>query len=106
MKLNALERITLLQILPTKGDVITLRIIRDLSSALGFTEDEHKALNFTQDGEIIKWDPSKDVPKDVPFGEVARKTVTDLFKKLDKAKEMTMVQLNLSDRFEKESEGA
>ena len=42
MKLDVGERIRLLGILPEKGNLLTLKIVRELRDDLSFSEKEHK----------------------------------------------------------------
>ena len=46
MKLNVLERIVLLNILPQQGSFSNLKLLRVAKEALSFTEEENKLLNF------------------------------------------------------------
>jgi len=51
MKLSVLERINLLNLLPAKGSYTNLKLLRVAREALSFTDEEHKVLNFRQEGE-------------------------------------------------------
>jgi hypothetical protein len=55
MKLNVLERINLLNLLPAKGSYTNLKLLRVAREALSFTDKEHKVLNFRQEGEKTIW---------------------------------------------------
>ena len=59
--LNVGERIQLLRLLPSAGDITTIRIVREIREALSFSDDEHKKYSVTvQDAgderSFIKWD--------------------------------------------------
>jgi len=104
MKLNPMERITLLNILPKEGTALTLRIIRDLQVALAFTEDEYKDYvdhvpgpNGTTN-EIIKAD-KLNVKKDVAIGEKAEEAIVTALKDLSEKKTLHISQLALYDKF-------
>lgn len=104
MLLNAFERVTLLQVLPAKGDITTLRILQELKDSIGFSESEHAALKFKQTGERLEWDSTADAAKDVSFGRVALGAVRKAFQDLSDRKELHLSQLALYERFEKEDE--
>lgn len=46
MKLAVYERIIVLNILPSEGDFVTLKLVRNLKENLGFSDEELEALNF------------------------------------------------------------
>lgn len=55
MKLNVLDRLLTSNLLPAEGSFTNLKLLRVARENLSFTEEEHGELNFTQDGEQIKW---------------------------------------------------
>ena len=71
MQLSTLDRLLLLGALPEKGSFTTLRILRGLREELSFSEEEHAALNFVEDGDMVRWEPGADVTKDFAFGKKA-----------------------------------
>ena len=50
MQLSVLERLTILGLLPTKGNYTNLKLLRVAKEELSFSDEEHKALNFRQEG--------------------------------------------------------
>lgn len=105
MKLNVLERLKVLELLPKEGDVTTIKLVRKLRESLSFSEEEHKTLNFRQLGTQLQWS-KKEVPeKDVHFGEIGIKMIVDALKQLDKIKKLKEAHLSLYEKFvEKERE--
>lgn len=99
MKLNVLNRLLLLNLLPKEGDITTLRIIRKLQEELSFSEEEHKALNFTEDGTALNWTSSADVPKEVSIGVKASAIIVDVLEKRNAEKKLTAEFLPLYDLF-------
>ena len=97
MKLTVLERLTLLNTLPKEGDYTTLKIIRKLQDDLSFSEDEHKILQFQQEGEMLKWNPLDD--KEVAIGEKATDAIKSALKRLDETKQLRIDQVELYERF-------
>jgi len=82
MKLNVLERITLLQILPKEGTYVTFKILIDLKARLAFNEKEIKEFGVEENEGQIRWKKSTD--KEIEVGEKATDIVVDVLKKLDK----------------------
>ena len=82
MELSVFDRLILLNILPEEGDFTTLKIVRNLREDLSFSEAEHKALQFKQDGDNIKWKTEADITKEIDFKpkamELICKSLTDL----------------------------
>ncbi len=104
MKLNVIERIHLLGILPAEGDFTTLRILRDLRAALSFTEQEHKDLGITviprPDGQQnITWNQAADTGKEIEIGPRARTIIEATLDGLEKGKRLPATHLELYERF-------
>jgi hypothetical protein len=70
MKLTVLERLLLLNYLPKEGSLADFRILKAIKTALSFSEEEHKALEFHEEGQQIRWKPEAE-PKDIEIGERA-----------------------------------
>ncbi len=104
MKLNLsiADRIKLLSLLPSEGDILTLKIVRDLQNQLSFSEDEHKALNLKQEGERVTWGASDSGPKEVEFGEKAQAILEKGFKTLSEAGKLRADMIDLYETFVKE----
>jgi hypothetical protein len=59
MKFKVKERVILLNILPQEGDILSIKILRQLKEALSFSEDDQILLELKSDpmhGRIT-WDP-------------------------------------------------
>ena len=83
MKLSVMERLVMLNTLPAEGNFATLKLVRQLREELSFDEEEHKQLNFIQDGEQVHWDESISLVKDCVIGEKMTDLVVEELKKLD-----------------------
>jgi len=99
MELNVLERLVLLSILPKEADFTTVKIIRKLKEDLSFSEEEHKALQFVQDGGNVNWQKDGDIPKDIKIGEKATDAIVEALKKLNTDKKLTEQHLSLYEKF-------
>lgn len=107
---SVLERLLLLHgVLPEQGDITTLRLVRRLREALSFSELEHKNLAFHEaEGQPLRWDQSKAVPKDVEIGPKMRELIAAGLMRLSEAGTLSVDHLGLCDRFlaEESEEGA
>jgi len=99
MKLGTFERLILLNIMPKEGDFTTLKIIRKMQDDLGFSEEEHKALQFKQNEGRIQWIQDADVEKEVNFGEKATDIIVGVLKKLNEDKKLTQEHFSLYEKF-------
>jgi len=99
MELSVFDRLILLNILPKEGDFTTLKIIRKLREDLSFSEDEHKCLEFKQDGGNIQWKQEGDIPKEITIGEKATDIITDVLKKLNTEKKLQDQHFGLYEKF-------
>jgi len=99
MKLNVLERLTLLQILPPEGNFVTLKIVRDLTSILAMTEKEYKDFDIKQEGGQIKWNLKGNQEKEIEIGEKATDIIKEALKKLDETKKLEQRHFSLYEKF-------
>lgn len=105
MKLDLPERIALLAILPHEGSLVTLRVIRELQSKIGFTEDEikHFSLNdsISSDGMLkISWNPDLATEtKDIEISDVAKAIIIARLKQLDSQGKLHIGMLPLYEKF-------
>ena len=104
MKLSVHDRLILLNVLPATGDITTLRIVRDLGTALGFTDEEHQALDFKQEDGSIQWDNTAEESKAVEVGPTASAMLREAFETLSEEKTLNLAQLSLYERFEEPDE--
>ena len=98
MKLSVLERLALLNVLPKEGNVTTLRIVRKLREDLSFSEEEHKELDFKQDGDRTTWNEGE-WAKDIEIGEKATDVIVDAFRQLNRDGKMHIDFVDIYDRF-------
>jgi len=99
MLLKVGDRLLILDVLPRVGSFETLKIVRDLQSALSFSEEEHKDLDITSKDGMVQWREERDIPVDIPIGEVATKVIVDRLKEMDSRKQLKIEALQLYERF-------
>jgi len=106
-KLTVVERIALLNILPFEGNVVTLKIIRDLQSNLSFSEEEMKRFKMKNirrpDGSTFAvWDSDlAEETKEIEIGDVANDMIVEQLKALEARKKLRMEMLTLYEKFVK-----
>ena len=103
MKLSIMERLVLMGVLPTEGNFVTLRIVRDLQKELSFSEDELKRYKITQTSDNkVTWDEKAAADKkDVQIGERAEDIIVNALEDLDKKQKLTPSHLDLYEKFVK-----
>lgn len=102
MKLGLNERFVILQILPQRESLSTLRIVRSLQMDLAPSEEETKKHNIRDDVDadgnpIIAWDT--DSGKDIEFGEKACEIVKAGIEAVSERGEATLELLDLYEKF-------
>jgi len=98
-ELSVVERLVLLNILPKEGDFTTIKLMRKLRESLSFDEDEHKKLNFVQDGDQVRWNQEALTDKYIQIGEKQSDIIHDALKKLNDEKKLTSDHLSLYEKF-------
>jgi hypothetical protein len=103
LKFNPAERINLLNVIPKEGTASTLKIIRDLQTALGFTEEEHREfiVEYKLSNGSKYEDLNKDkltVLKDVAVGEKAHDIIVEALKTASEQKKLHISTLGLYER--------
>lgn len=63
MKLNTLERLMLLNVLPKEGSFANIKLLRIAREELSFDERENKSLNFRQEDNKTMWNQTVIVNK-------------------------------------------
>ena len=97
MELSITERVSLLDTLPKQGDVVMLRILRDLEEALSFSEEEYEELGITQEGTRITWE--ENVNKDITIGPKAHTLIAENLERLNANKNLPVACLPLYEKF-------
>lgn len=100
MKLNVLERITLMGILPQESNFITFRLLTDLKKELSFTEKEIKDFGIVQKEGRVFWSKSKE--KEFTIGEQVRLIIQAALQQVDKEKKVNDSNISLFDKFQPE----
>ena len=104
MEFSVRERLILLNITPNDGNILTLRIVKDLKDAFALNEVELAELDgLMKIGEDGSVNLSSEVdaavpPKEISLGPEAHKVIMSAFSDLDRRNKMQMAFLPLYDR--------
>ena len=99
MKLSVVERVLVQGLLPEKGTFTNLKLIRKAKEALSFTEEEHKLLNFQQNGDQLTWNEGSVGEVDIELGEIVTEMVKKELKKRDEKEELLPQQESIYSKF-------
>jgi hypothetical protein len=100
MKLNVLERITLMGLLPQESSFITFRLLTELKKELSFTEKEIKDFGIVQKEGRVFWNKSKD--KEFTIGEQVKLIIQTSLQQVDKEGKVNDNNISLFDKFQPE----
>ena len=89
----------LLSALPREGDLTTIKIVRTLREDLSFSEGEHAALQFKEEGGLTKWRDGVVADKDIELGPKAMGVVATVLGDLNKQHKITEDHLSLCEKF-------
>lgn len=98
-KLDMLERIMLLGLLPKEGSYMNLKLLRVVREELSFSDKENKALQFKQQDDQLTWNPGVKADKEIFFGEVIEGIIRKALTDLDKAEKITENHYSLYEKF-------
>ena len=101
-ELSVGERLSLLNILPPKGDITTLRIVADLQHDLGLSEEEIKTIGLRQEKGSVQWDATAEKNKKIEIGDKGKEIIVSALRKLDESKDLTIQLLGLWNTFVEE----
>lgn len=97
-ELSVVERLQLLDILPSEGDVVTLRVIMDLRRELSFSEQEMADSGILQSGPQVTWKPDAS-SKPIEIGPKALSLITQSIERMNAEKRLHISRLPLYERF-------
>ena len=98
MKLNILERIMVLGVLPKQSDFVSMKIITDLQAVVGFSQNELDKSNIKahEDGSIA-WE--KDFEKEVKITKRAGEIIIKGLKDLSEKGQVSIQHLSIYEKF-------
>ncbi len=100
MKLQIQERLLILNILPKEGNIVTVRLLKEIIGSVGLSGEEIKKWKVqTKENNQVVWDNTKSTEKEVNLGESAKGLISERLELLNKESKLTLEQLTLYDKF-------
>lgn len=97
MLLKISERVALLTMLPDKGNFVTLKIVADLKTKLGFSNDEIERCKIKQTPQNISWDGNEE--KEIEILPTQMIVCCDALKELDQSSTLTPLHVGVYEKF-------
>ena len=90
MTFTVLDRVLIGNILPEKGSLADILIVKDIKSRMELSKEERKDINFrtTDDNTGLVWDKELDLK--ITLSDAEKNLILDTFKKLDEEKNLTI----------------
>lgn len=101
MELNVQERLTLVNLLPEKGNFLTMKTIEAMKDLLYPSEEEAKKFGLEQKGNNISWNEEGSKPTEIKFTKAHKDLIVASLEKLDEKEELTMAQYQVFKKFKK-----
>ena len=105
-KLNVGERLTLVQIIPEKGNFKTMRTVETVKNTLYLSDEEREEFEVKQDGNNLTWNKKGSEAREISFNDFGLELIMEAFEGLDKAESLTSPQYLLYKHFKDEEEKA
>ena len=100
MKLQIQERLLILNILPKEGNIVTIRLLKDLIGNVGLSGEEIKKWKVqTKENNQVVWDNTQATEKEINLEETAKNLISERLELLNKESKLTIEQLSLYDKF-------
>jgi len=105
MKFNTAERINLISMCrawaaDTKTDFVSMKVMKDFMSVLGFEQEEIDALQFEVKPTGTSWNRSKDKEKEIKTVDRVKEIIRQELAKYDKEKQLNFLKhFSLCEKF-------
>ena len=104
MKLNVSERLTLVGIVPQKGNFETMTTVQNLKDLLYLSEEEVKEFEVKQSPDNVSWNEKATEKREIKISEMGMHLLTKVLKGLDEKEELTSAQYLIYKRIKEEGE--
>ncbi len=102
MKLNVSERLTLVNVVPEKGNFETMKIIETLKDKLYPNEKEAKEFEIKTTGNQVSWNAKGAKEVEIKFTEGEHGLLKEALDKLDEKSELTFQHYSVYKKFKEE----
>ena len=103
-KLNVAERLTLVQIIPEKGNFKTMTTVEKVKDTLYLSEEEREEYEIEQVGNQLTWNEKGSDQKEIEFSDFGWELLIESLEKLDKDATLTSPQFLIYKQFKEEEE--
>ena len=95
MKLDAKDRIIIQGILPSRGNILKLQIIKEISEKIELSPKERETIKMRAEGEMVFWDdkPASGLVKEIDLTQPELELLNETIRKAESEEAVTMVQL-------------
>ena len=101
MELNVQERLTLVNLLPEKGNFATMKTIEGLRDVLYPSEEETKKFDIKQKGNNISWNEDGAKEIEIKLSKAQTDLIVESLDKLDEKEELNFAQYSVYKKFKK-----
>lgn len=101
MLLNVHERLTLVNLLPEKGNFTTMKTIEAMKDLLYPSEEETKMYGIEQKGNNISWNAEGNKEIEIKLTKAHKDLITKALEDLDEKEELTMAHYQVFKKFKK-----
>jgi len=99
VKLNVLERVLLLNMLPQRGNLATCRAATNTDKIVNITTAEEQEFEIKKDGGMTTWNDAGRVEKEFELPPSSVKLIRDTLYKLDEEKNLPANSVSLCEKF-------
>lgn len=103
MKLNIQERLTLVNLIPEKGNFLTMSIVEELRLCLYPSEKEIKEFDLKQEGNILTWNEKGSKRIEIKLTDSQKGFIMDKLEELSKENNLNFAQYSVYKRLKEES---
>jgi hypothetical protein len=98
--LDVKGRIMILNLLPQEGNIVTIRMFRDLAEKVGLTAEEHTEFQVRQDvpGQV-QWNEKGNEPKEFEFADAEVEIIKAELIKRNEKNQLTADMIPIYDKF-------
>jgi hypothetical protein len=99
VKLNVLERVLLMNMLPQKGNLVTCRASQNTAKIIIITPEEEKAIEMKKEGGMTTWNDAGKEEKEFELPPSSIKAIRDILYKLDSEENLPANAVSLCEKF-------
>jgi hypothetical protein len=99
VKLNVLERVLLLNMLPQRGNLVTCRAASNTGKIITITKEEEQEFELKKEGGMTTWNEAGREEKEFTLPPSSIKLIRDTLYKLDEEKSLPANAVSLCEKF-------